>query len=207
MGVRRFAPLMMLLAAYGVRAQGELLPASNPVAGTSQVEWSRLWWIWAASFDDSTSPVADRTGDMCHLKQEGAVWFLAGTYGTRRTVRTCTMPAGKHVFFPLLNYLSYKSPAQPWTCDELRSSVAGATEDVTSLILEVDGKRVRGLEAHRLATGCFDLYQGDCDCKGLAAANGFYVMLEPLAPGTHTLNFGGRTPNMSQAVTYTLYVK
>jgi hypothetical protein len=40
-----------------------------------------------------------------------------------------------------------------------------------------------------------------------SAANGYYVMLKPLAPGKHVLNFGGRLPGMSQAVTYTLEVE
>jgi hypothetical protein len=32
-------------------------------------------------------------------------------------------------------------------------------------------------------------------------------MLRPLRAGTYELNFGGRLPNMSQAVTYTLIVE
>ena len=32
-------------------------------------------------------------------------------------------------------------------------------------------------------------------------------MLRPLAPGRHTLNFGGVLPSMLQAVTYTLIVE
>ena len=40
-----------------------------------------------------------------------------------------------------------------------------------------------------------------------SAANGYYVMLRPLAPGKHVLNFGGMLPGMSQAVTYTLLVE
>ena len=40
-----------------------------------------------------------------------------------------------------------------------------------------------------------------------SAANGYYVMLRPLPPGRHTLNFGGVLPSMLQAVTYTLIVE
>lgn len=39
-----------------------------------------------------------------------------------------------------------------------------------------------------------------------SVANSYYVMLRPLSPGTHTLNFGGALPSMLQAVTYTLQV-
>ena len=40
-----------------------------------------------------------------------------------------------------------------------------------------------------------------------SAANGYYVMLRPLSPGKHVLNFGGVLSEMSQAVTYTLTVE
>jgi len=40
-----------------------------------------------------------------------------------------------------------------------------------------------------------------------SAANGYYVMLKPLSPGRHELNFGGILPEMAQAVTYTLIVE
>jgi hypothetical protein len=40
-----------------------------------------------------------------------------------------------------------------------------------------------------------------------SAANGYYVMLAPLAPGKHVLNFGGALPSMGQAITYTLVVE
>lgn len=40
-----------------------------------------------------------------------------------------------------------------------------------------------------------------------SAANGYYVMLAPLEPGTHTISFGGVLPGMAQAITYTVIVK
>jgi len=40
-----------------------------------------------------------------------------------------------------------------------------------------------------------------------AAANGYWVMLRPLAKGRHTIEFGGALPSILQAVTYTLVVE
>jgi len=40
-----------------------------------------------------------------------------------------------------------------------------------------------------------------------SAKNGYYVMLRPLARGTHTVNFGGILPESTQAITYTLIVE
>ena len=182
------------------------------VANLSQAEWSRAWWQWAGSFDYAESPVADRTGSSCHLKQSGPVWFLAGTYGTARTIRTCTVPRDKYVFFPLINYVVMPGadPACVSCCARFIDKAKAITDDPSYLILEVDGKRVEALDKYRQVTpACFDM-------GALAepkyrifpsAANGYYVMLPPLSPGKHVLNFGGALPSMSQAVTYTLIVK
>lgn len=43
--------------------------------------------------------------------QSSEVWFLAGTYGTPRTIRTCRVPRDKYLFFPLINYVVARSPA------------------------------------------------------------------------------------------------
>jgi hypothetical protein len=185
-----------------------VVPPSEKVAGRAQEDWSRSWWQWAGSFERSGSPVADKTGERCHLKQSGPVWFLAGTYGTRRTIRSCTVPAGKHLFFPLINYVVYPQYQGSLTCEQAKATARNVTEDVSSLVLEIDGKLVENLEVHRQATSvCFDL--GALAGGGVepSAANGYYIMLRSLSRGTHTLNFGGILPNMSQAVTYTLLVQ
>ena len=102
--------LPMLVLGAESAGPSPLVAPGEKVAGRTQADWSRVWWQWAWSFDDSESPVVDKKGDRCRLRQEGEVWFLAGTYGTQRTVRTCTVPAGKYLFFPLVNYVVYPQP-------------------------------------------------------------------------------------------------
>ena len=136
------------------------------------------------------------------------MWFLAGTYGTARVIRTCTIPAGKYLYFPLLNYVVSPSSTGSLSCDEAKDSAREMTDGVSSLVLELDGKRIPNLESHRQATGeCFDLAARAGGGVSPSAGNGFYVMLRPLSRGTHTLEFGGVLPSISQAVTYTLKVE
>jgi hypothetical protein len=189
------------------------VPPAEPVARISQAKWSKAWWQWAGSFDRADSPVADRTGRACHLKQNGPVWFLAGTYGTQRTVRTCTIPRGKYLFFPLINYVVMPGATDAFCascCASFIETAKSITDQPSFLVLDLDGRRIGGLAKYRqFTTECFDM-------GALAepkyrifpsAANGYYVMLRPLKPGEHVLNFGGSLPGMSQAVTYTLFVK
>lgn len=186
------------------------VPPAEPVAGISQADWSKAWWQWAGSFSRTDSPIADLTGKNCHLKQSGPVWFLAGTYGTRRTVRTCTVPRDKYVFFPLINYVVMPTTRDATGCASFTQTAKAITDHPANLILDLDGRRVDNLAGYRQSTTpCFDMgaFTEPKYRVFPSAANGYYVMLRPLSPGEHVLNFGGMLPTMSQAVTYTLLVE
>ena len=189
------------------------VPPAEPVANMSQANWSKAWWQWAGSFDRMDSPVADRTGENCHLKQSGPVWFLAGTYGSQRTIRTCTVPRGKYLFFPLINYVvmpGSQNASCVSCCDSYVEKAALITDHPLNLVLDLDGSRVENLESYRqITTECFDMGERAEPKYRIfpSAANGYYVMLRPLSPGKHVINFGGMLPSMIQAVTYTLIVE
>jgi hypothetical protein len=139
------------------------------------------------------------------------VWFLAGTYGTRRTVRRCTVPRGKYLFFPLINSIFYPSDADSNPdCRSMMQSVKLGTDDASALVLNLNGVGARGLEAHRQATTqCFDLgARAEPPLHVFpTAGNGYYAMFKPLPPGTYELNFGGVLSTHVQAVTYTLIIE
>ena len=204
--------ILALMVVHGPvsAADDELVPPNELITQRSQLEWSVLWWKWAASFQREDSPVADRSGVHCASKQGASVWFLAGTYGTKRTVRSCTVPEGKYLFIPLINYIVTPSRNSSVRCLGVTAEAARMTDPVSALILEVDGKRFDGLERHRQATvDCFDLgdYNTIASTSGPAASNGYFVMLRPLPRGKHVINFGGALPSMLQAVTYNLTVE
>lgn len=80
----------------------------------------------------------------------------------------------------------------------------------SALLLEIDGRQEPNLDRHRQASpACFDMaVQANSSFRVFpSAANGYYVMLAPLSPGKHVLNFGGVLPGLAQAVTYTLNVE
>lgn len=150
------------------------------------------------------SPVADRTGARCASRQDGDVWFLAGTYGSHRVQRTCTVPFGKTLFFPLINYIWFRPEGSTSPCLSLAASAAIATNAPSALVLEIDGRRFEGLQAHRLASPCFSRVPGQMPD---AVAHGYYAAVRPLPRGRHVLNFGGVLPTLAQAVTYVVTVE
>src|SRR5437773_9144834 len=55
----------------------------------------------------NTNIATDTSGKYCALDQSGPLWYLAGTAGGA-VVRSCSVPAGKALFFPLIaNECSY----------------------------------------------------------------------------------------------------
>jgi hypothetical protein len=202
--------VVFLLASPVLAGESFLLPPDARVAGKTQEEWSREWWQWAGSFQWNASPVADESGALCTNGQRGDVWFLAGTYDTGRTIRTCTVPRGKYLFFPLVNYMVMPRENSLATCEDMARKAALITDGAQRLVLEIDGHVYGDLLQHRLPTReCFDLGARATPPARVypTAGNGYYVMLRPLPPGKHEINFGGILPSMLQAVTYALVVE
>lgn len=208
---RALLTLALLIARPGISWAEAHVPDAGPMPaeavldGLSQKEWAHRWWQWAFSFDEARSPVADRSGAFCASRQTGAVWFLAGTYGSARTQRSCRVPQGKYLFFPVINYISARGEGSSTPCEALVSRAARLTEGPATLVLEVDGRRFDASRIHRLAdTRCFSVVPGS---PPDAASNGYFVMLPPLPAGPHVVEFLGMLPGMTQAVTYRLQVE
>lgn len=211
MSHRHLLPLLLALAgAPALAADAALLPARQDVADVSQAQWSRRWWQWALSFERADSPVADITGARCGAGQQGPVWFLAGAFGSGRVLRECTVPAGKYLFFPLVNYVNMPREDADTSCDDVMRAARHMTDGASHLVLTIDGRPQPGLDVHRVDTqGCFDIGVRMSPRVAIfpAAGNGYYAMLAPLPPGTHEIEFGGWLPSLAQAISYTIHVR
>jgi hypothetical protein len=189
-----------VLAASGTEAN-PVVPPWQSVEGRTQMDWSRAWWQWASSFESDVSPLTDRTGSRCEAGQSGAVWFLAGSsYGSRRVERTCTVPAGRYLFFPLVNTIALD--VNDIGCPYLLRHVEKQMSDPMALDVEVDGRKLPASAVRHLKSeSCFKA-GGE-----LAASDGYYVMLRPLPAGQHVIKFGGEVEASAQSVTYTITVR
>jgi hypothetical protein len=186
-----------------------VVPPGEAVADRTQEMWSARWWQWAASFQYAQSPVADVTGAKCAAGQEGEVFFLAGTFERRPVQRECRVPAGKHLFFPLVNYVVKPDGSGVASdCGDVVATAKSMTNPPMTLVAELDGKSVPALQKHRQATkGCFNLAARAGGPPIKAASNGYWLMLKPLPKGSHTLKIGGELPSLTQDITYTLIVE
>lgn len=202
-----FTCTLALLVAFSgpaIADENVLIDPGAQLFGASQTEWSARWWQWAFSFERSKSPVADRSGEYCASRQSGEVWFLAGTYGSRRIERECSVPYGKTLFFPLINAIMVRSEGSNTSCAQLASRAIARTDNPSLLVLEIDGQQYSGLSSHRFTADCFSLVPGQ---KPDTAGSGYYVAIKALSRGKHVLNFGGMLPSIAQAVTYRINVE
>jgi hypothetical protein len=155
------------------------------------------------------------------------VWFLAGVLNVSGTAtRTCSIPAGKVLFFPVINMVDINAPnlsGVNQTAKELRAEIAPCLDAVTTLSVEVDGEPIEKLqgkpEKFRVKSVVFEVTLPGDNVFGIpggtyspAVDDGFYVALKPLDVGPHTLRIIGATqgcpisPPFSLDVTYNLTV-
>lgn len=138
-----------------------VMDAEGVPFGKTYGEWSNAWWLWALSIPKDTNPIAE--GD-CDQQQSGDVFFLAGNMGGA-SKRTCTIPAGKAIFFPIVNLTVTVCPEvvnADFTCD-MATSEQSMQDNAESYLdmnqptmtLEVDGHAITALDQGRAQTGKF----------------------------------------------------
>src|SRR5579871_6045853 len=107
---RRILALASLTASLLVMAPAATQAAANPnpgvlppnshAFGQTYGAWSAAWWQYVLAQPASSNPLLDPTGANCGVGQSGKVFFLVGGVATRND---CIVPAGKALFFPLVN--------------------------------------------------------------------------------------------------------
>lgn len=178
-------------------------------------ELSAQWWQWAFSIPASVNPLNEFSddGSVCMVGQRGSVWFLAGTMVGGTVSRKCSVPAGTTLFFPVVNSTQLNTPGvcgqgpnEVLTVADMRVNVAAFIDGVTKLTVTLDGAAVKGMrrvrsEPFAAALPADNLYVPFCGSAGQPAGvfspgvdDGYYVKLEGLRPGAHTLQFTALNP-------------
>jgi hypothetical protein len=182
-----------------------ILPPNSSPYGHSYGEWGAMWWQWALSIAVGDSPLFDESGENANIGQSGPVYFLAGSFTSNDVTRTISVPAGKALFFPLLNVFNDNECVDPpLTVEELYAGAEGFMDLTTELHAIIDGVEVRSLFSYRAASpapyavelpAVDNIYQlFGCDVSGTVypqVTDGYWLMLAPLTVGEHTINFGG----------------
>jgi hypothetical protein len=158
-------------------------------------EWSAKWWQWVLSLPQDINPLVDQTGEHCAQAQSGPVWFLAGTFGGS-VERTCTIPEGKAILFPILNSGNVKTDPSE-TEEDLRVTTKEAVDNPAILEASIDGVPLHNLQNYRAESPLFNVTLPEGNIFGVpelsseAVSDGYWIMLQPLPVGDHSVNFRG----------------
>ena len=200
-------------------------------------EWDASWQQWAYSIPVTNHPLFDK-GD-CSVGQSGMVWFLGGKFcdnsyncSYQNVQRTCSVPAGKFLYFPVANgedsAIEESTSEHPGDISYQQIAYLRQFEDpwLVSPPVEfasIDGIPVPDLMRYSVQSNVFSftipednylkvVYGQPNDYPAgtyyPAVDQGQYLMLAPLPPGRHVIQFGAAwSTGFAFDVTYTVNVQ
>ena len=200
-----------------------IIPINGNALGRIYSDLGAAWWKWALQTPAAKSAVIDTTGANCGTNQADHLWFLAGTLFGGTVSRTCKIPNGTFLFFPLANDIDGAFLTDP---DNERTEAFVRSQTVcilgTELHAEIDGVPVNNPQQYLEQSPLFIIHFPTDNVFGVTAADvpaltldpavdrGYYLFLEPLTPGRHTIHFstapGTAACGPTQDVTYHLTV-
>jgi hypothetical protein len=216
-------------AAHVVDNGDVVFDADEAPFGTSYSQWTARLWQHMLSIPTPLNQFTEGVLNACWSGQSGPAWFLVGKLfvgGT--TIRSCTVPADKALFFPVYNSVQINTPdicgqVGAMTVRQMRANAAGGLLALTTMSVELDGHPIAGLREHHHKSQVFDValpednvFNQFCGGPGSVPGgvyepsvdDGYYLMLKPLSEGGHTLRIRSADSNgFDQDVTYHLSVR
>jgi hypothetical protein len=170
--------------------------SSNPF-NTSYSDWTAKWWQWAYSIPWSEHPSYDNTGIFCSENQNEPVWYLSNSF-EYPAVRTCELPLGTALLIALLNSeCSFAEFPTLKTEQELQDCAESMQDIVDGGHAFLNEENISSLIEYRVQTGIFNFTLPQNNILNLtsqttqAVADGNWLFLKPLPPGTHKLEIKG----------------
>jgi hypothetical protein len=153
-------------------------------------------WLFQVPLD--VHPGKNYTTENCAQSQSGPVWYLTLNF-EKGEQRTCIIPSDKAILLPILAGFCGE-----WdlTYSETLTSCAKAGNEFGTISASVDGKEIKDLESYRTQSPVFNIklqennVLGHKPGSGKAQVDGFFLFLEPLPPGNHTVHTSTNVNNI-----------
>ena len=199
-------------------------PDAQPY-GHTMIHWSQHWWQWAYSVPANKNPLVDGNGQDCVNGQQGTVWYLPVLVQGSGT-RSCTIPRQRALVINLSGVLNdypcpdptFKPAPGQTLYQFLIQGAAPIVNAAFGITLTVDDQSLANPMAYRFTSPrLFDI-TGDPSLQAVldpcivgkpqpAISDGYFVVIKPLAPGSHVVTFVAHDPTHSTSVTWNLTVK
>ena len=197
------------------QANPAVMPVNSNPHGASYEEWAARWWQWEFSLPTTANPIFD-TAD-CRAGQTGKVWFLGGGSVANffpapgvtevQQTRSCSVPTGTFLFFPIINTECSTVPGDNTgdvTPAGLQACAKGfrSTINYSTLSATLDDVSIQNLPQYDVTSPLFTFGPLPNDnvlqffelnappgTTAQSVTDGIYLMLHPLSVGDHTLHF------------------
>jgi Ca2+-binding RTX toxin-like protein len=208
------------------------------IAGKTQTQLADGWWKYANSIPQEDNPALERTGDFSGANQSGDVYYLSGVFNDPSGVdinRKIVVPEGKILFVPIIGAATLgnnivEPPPFSDTSESNLKDMKKQNDNIEVLNLTIDGKPVlnlsqapnyrqqtvdpNGFSFNTPENGTFTDTPYNNAFLSKSYADGYYVGINALPVGKHTISFQAKTPKVSgdygeniQNITYTIDVK
>jgi len=193
---------------------------SKPFDG-SYGDWAAKFWMWFMQFPADVNLREHYTPEKCTIAQSGPVWFLPDNLVSNEE-RTCTIPSEKAIILPILNGICWEDTADAILMNDRElTECAKAGNEYGVISATLDGRTIKDLNSYRTLSPFFNItvpdnaiFDNSMAGNWKAIVDGFYLFLEPLPPGNHTIRtttsvFNPMSPeyNYASTLTYHLLVK
>ena len=204
------------------------------------------WWQWALEIPTPINPLVDanpcNVNQHGYFFFIGGVFTVTDTSGTSESSnvfqtrnaghssdtsvssdtndhieRTCTIPKGKAIFFPVYNAIQTFGPepsGPPATVQEAIQIVKESVNQATNLKASVDGTNIKVDSKLRSLTRIFEftlpennLFGTDVLGPYTAISDGYWVALKPLKVGNHEISISANHPSGNIDITYHIKVQ
>ncbi|HKR44475.1 MAG TPA: hypothetical protein VJU59_33190 [Paraburkholderia sp.] len=186
-----------------------VIPHNAAYRGRTYSQWEVSFWQWALALPLSPlpHPFNDCTNRPISAGQSGNVWYWSAPDQPNEICnQTATMiPPGTSIFLSTLDIeaSSLDDPTTPFlqTTPELQLAVAQQFANyIQDLFVSIDDVPVANVTAYRTTTNQFTFtaptpwvfYPTGTGGTGTAVGDGYFLMLEPLPPGSHKIHYGGK---------------
>jgi hypothetical protein len=163
-------------------------PGSDPL-GVSYSDWGDQWWEWIATAPAAENPMF--TG-ICPTDQTGEVFFLPQVLGGMVSESACEVGAEQWILASPGGVLWTNDDGE--TVEEMQPLVEGEKGGFSNLSVTIDGTEVPDIDSYwavgsgiHLAFGEDNVFGYDPGTERDAVGGGWFVMIPPLEPGSHTI--------------------
>lgn len=172
--------------------------------GKSMQQWSNRWWNWMVGQPKESNPTEDSDGKYANNCQTyDNVYFLCGTTTSKNVVRSCDIPDGKSILFPVICY--EHSLLEDRDINNPHELLKLSTEDlneydmnnVSAKINDNEYSTKDGIIRIRSPLFSITLPKSNVWSTGnegftIAAADGYWIFVNDIDPGSYDIKFRAR---------------